>query len=611
MKVSTEARSGTALATAATLAVLAAAPFLPLGDRFHLILTIGLIYAIAAVGIDIFSGYCGQLTFGNFAFMAIGAYASAILSADYGWNPWATLIGSMAAAGLIGLLLGAAAVRLPHLGTAMGTFFFATTVAVALRGATLSPLTRGPTGLPVNKVSLFGGPITPAAIYWLAWVLLAIVTLISYRYANSRAGMALRLIKRSEVVAESMGVHVLSHKLWAFVWSTIAAGIAGFVYAQALEYIIPEAFPGFESVILLTMAIIGGLGSIAGPIIGAVGFSILGELTRSAGDVRQILFALLLLANLVFIPGGLYSVIEWVGALGRKNDKQGGSGQPAPEAPVVTGASRTATVTRREPLARDATVPPVLTLRDLTVRFGGVTAIDTVSIEVTRGTIHAIIGPNGAGKTTLLNCISGLQPHEGEIRFGDRRIVGLTARAVRRSGLSRTFQNPSLVADLTVLENVRMGTCGTTPSSPLRDILPLPSTIARDAEAARLAHAALDTVGFAAQRRHLRAGDLSLADQKIADIARAIVGAPQLLLLDEPTAGLSESEIELIAGVLQKVNRDHGMTIVVIAHHIGFVRAVADWATVLDFGKCIAEGLPDDVTSRKDVMDVFLGAEDE
>ncbi|MGE4242741.1 ABC transporter permease subunit [Ramlibacter sp.] len=606
MRIATEARSGTAVATAVTMAALATVPFLPFGDRVQLILTIGVIYAIAAVGIDLFSGYCGQLTFGNFGFMAIGAYASTILATDYGWSPWVALLGSIGVAAFIGLLLGAAAVRLPHLGTAMGTFFFATTVAVALRGATLAPITRGPTGLPVPRAEIGGAPLTPIGIFWLAWILLAIATLISYRYANSRAGMALRLIKRSEVVAESMGVHVMSHKLWAFVWSTATAGMAGFVYAQALEYIIPEAFPGFESVILLTMAIIGGLGSIAGPIIGAVAFSILGELTRSAGDVRQILFALLLLANLIFIPGGIFSVIAWISAKVRGQDaKAPATAERASHFDAPSGAH-----VERRTIAREG-LPLVLQMQNVTVRFGGVVAIDNVSLQVAQGTIHAIIGPNGAGKTTLLNCISGLQTHEGEIRFGEQRIVGRTARSVRRSGMSRTFQNPSLVADLTVEENVRMGTYGTSPCSPFFDIVPLRSTLRRDREAARLAHAALDAVGFPQDRRKLVARDLSLADQKIVDIARAIVGAPRLLLLDEPTAGLAESEIEVIAGVLQKVNRDNGMTIVVIAHHIGFVRAVADYATVLDFGKPIAEGLPDDVTSRKEVMDVFLGSEDE
>jgi branched-chain amino acid transport system permease protein len=601
MKISTKARSGTATLTVATLAVLALVPFLPLGDRLHLILTIGVIYAIAAVGIDLFSGYCGQLTFGNFAFMAMGAYASAVLATDHGWSPWATMAGSVLTAGIAGLLLGAAAVRLPHLGTAMGTFFFATTVAVALRGATLSHVTRGPTGLPVPKVNIGGDPLTPAGLYWLAWGLLAVVSLITYRYANSRAGMALRLIKRSEIVAETMGVHVISHKLYAFVWSTMTAGLAGFVYAQVLEYIIPDAFPGFESVILLTMAIIGGLGSIAGPIIGAVTFSIAGELTRSAGDIRQIIFALLLLLNLVFVPSGLFSIVDWVQQRMRRRSSV------ARNETVASTQPQTGSTT---PVARPATGDTILTLKGLTVRFGGVTAIDGVNMKVARQAIHAVIGPNGAGKTTLLNCISGLQRHEGEIRFDGARIVGETARTVRRMGMSRTFQNPSLVADLTVLENVQMGTYGTQPASPLADVLPLRSTIRRDQEGMRLAHASLDAVGYPRERRGLLASDLSLAEQKIVDIARAIVGHPRLLLLDEPTAGLAEREIESIAQVLQKV-RSQGVTIVVIAHHIGFVRAVADYATVLDFGKCIAEGLPDDVTRRKEVMDVFLGAEDD
>jgi len=236
-----------------------------------------------------------------------------------------------------------------------------------------------------------------------------------------------------------------------------------------------------------------------------------------------------------------------------------------------------------------------------------VTALDGVDLQVNRGEIYAIIGPNGAGKTTLLNCISGIQEYEGRVTLEGLSLQRMTPSQVKRAGVSRTFQHPSLVGDLTAEENVAAGTYGLHPTTPYRDVLPLPSTVRRDRDARRHAIEALDLVRFPSERRDVLASDLSLAEQKVVDIARSIVGSSRLLLLDEPTAGLGEDDIGGIVDVLRVINGKTGLTIVVIAHHVGFLRALAGPSTVLDFGRVLASGPIDEVTRRADVIKVFLG----
>lgn len=596
MQISTKARSRTVIPTLFALGLLGLVPFLPISVRTEYVLAVGLVYAIAAVGLDPFSGYAGQLTFGNFAFVAIGAYVSAVLGTDYGWNVWLTLPAAAAACAVVAYVLGSAMVRLPHLGTAMGTIFFAYVALVALRGNILEPITHGAIGIAVPKATILDISVNGSWLYWLAWLLLTVVAAVTYVFVNSRAGEVLRLIKRSEVVAASMGVDVFRYKRDAFVFSAIAAGLAGFVYAQAVEYLIPDNFIGFESVILLTMAIVGGLGSVAGPIMGAVLFTIVTEATRGAGDLRHIIFALMLLGSLIFIPDGVFGLFE-------KLSKYFPVSQKSPDRPHVA---------HRPPLAASADRGQrcKLSIKSVNVSYGGIVALQDISIEVEAGTIHAIIGPNGAGKTTLLNCLSGLQPFSGSIAVNDRSIGRLTPGDVRRLGVSRTFQNPSLVPDLSVVENVRLGLYGDNPSSAWLDILPLRSVKHRDAACLDAAHAALDLVKFPEDRRSMLAVNLSLAEQKITDIARAIAGNTHILLLDEPTAGLSDEEMEIVADALKVIRRDSGITMLVIAHHVGFLRKVADAATVLNFGRIIAAGTPDAVAKDKRVIDIFLGEGD-
>jgi branched-chain amino acid transport system permease protein len=579
-------------------------PVLPLSDRTMFMLSIALVYACAAVGLDLFAGYGGQLMLGSFGFVGIGAYTSAALATGQGWNVWLTLPASILMACAVAYVLGAAMVRLPDLGVAMGSFFFGFVVVILLRGQTLAPITNGASGIRVTPGD-FGSVVVSQGrgLYWLALACLALVVLLAYRYANCRAGRALRLVKRSPAVAMCMGIDPARHRLYAFCFAAMCAGLGGFVYSQALGFLSPENFSASESISVLTMTIVGGLGSISGAIIGSVAFTTFAELARGTHGVREVVFASLMLVCLIFFPSGLYGVIENLWSRVRR-----WRARDATAAAPVTQPAATPAAGIPRPVPTTDSVG--LQINCVNVTFGGVRALHEVSIRVMEGCTHAIIGPNGAGKTTLLNCISGLQPYSGGIQTKTSSITGLTPMLIRHQGISRTFQHPSLVDDLSAIENVELGLYGDQPCMPFLDLLPLASVRNRDRQARQDAAAALHRVGFPSSRHHVAAADLTLAEQKTVDIARATVGAKRLLLLDEPTAGLEESEVLVIADMLRRLSADGKLTIVLIAHHVGFVRQTAHFCTVLDFGKMLAHGDPDEVTKRQDVIEVFLGTAD-
>jgi len=628
--LSARARSGTLPVSLVVMAVLLFLPFMPLQSRVQFAIVVALIYAIAGVALDLFIGYAGQLSFGNFGFVAVGAYTSAILATDAGWNVWATLPLSVVVAALSGLIIGLPMVRLGTLGAALVTFFFAFVVVVLISGNTLATWTKGANGLSAPMLAAGGTEFgSGEPLYYLAWAALLLIVIVSSRYASSRAGRALRVVKRGELVAASLGINVNSAKLSAFVYSAGCAGFAGFIFAQAIGYLAPENFPGFESVFLVTMLVVGGLGSIAGPIIGAVLFFLASEGVRTVGAGRELLFAVLLLLVLVFLPSGVYGGLErvasWAGArvpggarlrAGLRSSRSRAATATAADddGPVDEGTTSASSLRLDSDGATppagptvDEDVEPYLVLDRVEVTFGGLAALKSVSMSVRRGEVYAIMGPNGAGKTTLLNCISGIQTYAGDVRLAGSSLRGLRPTQVRRIGVSRTFQHPSLVGDLTVLENVEIGAYGSNPASPIRDVLPTLGGRRRDAAARRSAVGALDLVDFPVGRRTVLASDLTLAEQKIVDIARSMCGDPRLLLLDEPTAGLSATDMDTVATVLRTINERAGLTIVLIAHHVGFLRSVAPEATVLDFGQVLASGSTDEVTRRADVSEVFLG----
>jgi branched-chain amino acid transport system permease protein len=612
MVLTARARSGTLWVSLGLVLLLGLVGFLPLDAPTLYLFTLAMCWAIAAVGLDLFSGYLGQSSFGHAAFVAIGAYGATALRSQAHLSTVFSLIGALLLAATVALVIGLALVQLKHFGAALTTFFFALLTTVLLSGNLLDPIAHSQNGLPVPPLDVLASVIDPSLLlYFLTWGLLLIAVVITSNYANSRAGRALRLVKQNEVVAATMGIQVRATKLVAFVFSAMLAALAGFPISLAIGYLAPETFSPTESITLFAMAAVGGLGSIVGPIIGALFFTLAPQSLQVAGATKAIVFAVVLLASLIFLPEGLFGAIESVGrrlmTLYRMRLQKAKSIRPGvrtDHSPVSSTEPKGLTIRH----GRLATEPvEMLAIREVGVRFGGITALQNVSLSVRAGETHALIGPNGAGKTTLVNCISGVQrTAHGTISFRGQQISGTSPPAIRRLGIARTFQHPSLVPDLSVIDNVKLGLHGSLRWSLAWDLAGPLATSSREARVTKLALRALRQVGFDDARDRAMAKDLSLADNRVVDIARAIASEADLLLLDEPTAGLSVQETESVARALQAV-KANGLTVLLIAHDVKFVTSVADRITVLDMGAVLAEGLPDEVIANPLVIEAYLG----
>jgi branched-chain amino acid transport system permease protein len=580
----------------AILAVLAVLGLLPVGQGMRYVVVLSMSWAIAAVGLDLFSGYLGQANFGQFAFVGIGAYSITALRSEAHVGVVIALLITVAVVAVVAAIVGAAMVRLQHFGAALTTFFFAFVLFNVLGGNTLDPITHSENGLAVPPLDW--GPLdfsaTGAWLYWLAWAMLLATVLVTSNYADSRAGRALRLIKRSEPVAGTLGVRVRLTKLGAFVYSAVVAAAAGLPLSLAIGYLAPETFHFSNSITLFAMLVVGGVGSIAGAMIGALVFTALPQLMQGTGAAEALLFAAIFLVFVIALPDGIFGLLDRAWRRARPIPPRRRAG------PALT-PSRPAPADRSDG-------PDALVADGVSVVFGGVRALDDVGFRVRSGTIHALVGPNGAGKTTFLNCVSGLlRASEGRIVVAGHDIGRSPAHEIRARGVSRTFQNPSLVPDLTVLDNVMLGLYGSHRWSVARDLAGDWASHDRQRVVAGLAAAALDQVGVPAGRWDTLASDLSLGEQKVVDVARAIAGGSRLLLLDEPISGLGDEEIGRVADLLKRLSAEHRLTILVVAHNVGFVLDTADSVTVLDFGRVIAEGRPDDVIAHPEVMTAYLG----
>ena len=614
--LSARAHSNTGPVTLAIVGVLAIVGLLPLDPGFRYIVVLSMTWAIAALGLDLFAGYLGQPHFGQFAFVAMGAYSITALRVTFHVELIPAVLLTVVLVAALSAIIGAATVQLRHFGAALTTFFFAFVVFHILGGNALDPITHSESGLPVPPLEL--GDLDFSAqgqwLYWLVWLLLLAAVLVCANYANSRSGRALRLIKQSEAVAGTLGVRVRITKLSAFVFSSVLAAIAGLPLSLAVGYLAPESFDPSQSIILFAMLVVGGIGSLAGPLIGALLFTGLPQAMQQAGALEAVLFALIFLFFVIVFPTGLFGLFEWAGHRvdadrrlaelrevverrlpGRRSAPDGAS---APEDRLVAHPA----IRGQEALVADG----------VSVVFGVLRALDDVSFTVRAGTIHALVGPNGAGKTTFLNCVSGLQrPTAGRILVDGEDVSRSQSHRVRAHGVSRTFQNPSLVSDLSVRENVMLGLYGSHRWSLARDLAGGWASRERQRTVSRLASEALEQVGLPAGRWGVDAGDLSLGEQKVVDIARAIAGGSRLLLLDEPTSGLGDREIANVADLLRRLRDAHGLTILVIAHNVGFVQEISDVVTVLDFGRVLAEGEPRSVIEDPEVVAAYLGAAEE
>ena len=532
-------------------------------------------YAIAVFGLSIVLGLCGQINLAQAAFFALGAYSVALGTVDYHLPFWLCLVGGMALALAAGATLGLSTLRLGGHYLAMVTISFQQILTVVLLNAI--GFTHGPDG--VSSIPRPTGFASGQAFLALVVAILAFSGYFVWRLPDTRLGRAMRAVRDNELAASASGIDIFRTKLIAFALAAMLGGLGGGLFAGGFSYISPDQFAFSDSIVLLTMALLGGVSSPIGSAIGTGLLILIPEWLRFLKSVPGLylaVYGVAVILIVMFMPDGIWG---YVSRLFRSRER-------APSRPP-------------EPLALrpvDSGAPIALEVRGLSKNFGGLKAVDRVDLQVRRGGVHALIGPNGSGKTTTLNVVTGLyRASAGAIFVDGVDVTALPAHKRTVAGLSRTFQNIRLFRSMTALENVVVGAerHGNTLIGGGRDAL------------RRRARAALDFVGLG-HRVDETIPSFSYGHQRLIEIARALAANPTVLLLDEPAAGLNMSEKKALHDLLDRIAAQ-GLTILLIDHDMTLIAGAARHLTVLNFGRRIADGETADVLRQPDVAAAYLG----
>ncbi|ESR23727.1 branched-chain amino acid ABC transporter ATP-binding protein/permease [Lutibaculum baratangense] len=573
-------RYGNLLALGALVALAAAGIAVGNGYQLFVLSLMGLT-AIVGIGLNVLVGMTGQISLGHVGFYAIGAYTVAILTVGHGWSFWIALPLAGLLAGIAGAVLSVPALRVRGPYLAMITIAFG--FIVEQSAAELGWLTGGWNGIMgIMPPVLFGTMLGPQEIAVLVLVLMLAALGFYALFSESPWGKALRALRDSEVAAQSIGLNPVLLRCVAFALSAVFAGVAGGVYAAMSGFISPESFPFFESILFLLVVMIGGADTLLGPVVGAIVVVLLPELFSSLAEYRLLFVGLLLLVVLRVAPRGIVGGLSGLAARFARPPQ----GQRQPGGPAA--------------LPLDGREGRPLEVENLSISFGGVRAVQELGFRAEPGRVTSIIGPNGAGKTTALNLVAGFyRPGSGRISLGDRDLTGLASHRVARAGISRTYQTTQLFQQMSVIDNVMVAMIlGRTRAG---DVVRRLET----GERRRRAEALLGFVGYRG-RPEARAGELAHIDRRLVEIARALAFDPSVMLLDEPAAGLGEEDTAALSRLLRRI-ADSGVTIILIEHDMGLVMGISDHVLVLDAGRKIAEGRPEEVRENPVVLKAYLG----
>ena len=646
--------------------VLAALPFVVTNPYYlHLVVVI-LIYSILLLGLDIVFGYTGEVSLGHAALLGIGAYASAILAMKFGIGLLPSIPVGIVAAALFGMVLALPALQVTGPYLAMVTLAFGTIIYTLINE--MDFLTNGPMGITLQKplwwdfrdaaegwpepLKSFFDMSTARAKEFEFYFLVAACLLLSLvainRLIASRYGRAFEALRDSPIASDCMGVSVYKHKVIAFVFSAGMAGLDGSWFAYSEQYVAPNNF-GVELAIQFMLAVtLGGRKSRVGPMLGAVvivvlpnlladielfriiagiiaisaviagavmlpkaesktrvaipvvlcvAFFVFSLLLEKITDFKLAIFGTMILFVVYYLPDGIYGFLR--GAVARLR-------------PGLVNAHAVITARGDESHVWSAYEPkvevgkPLLEVRGVVMQFGGLKALNTVDLAVMPRTIHGLIGPNGSGKSTMMNVLTGIYvPTGGDILLEGVSLVGKKSPEIAAAGIARTFQNVQLFGELTLIENVMVGLHHSYRGALGEVVLGLPRATREEAAAQVRAASILKFVGLEALANE-EARNLPYGKQRLLEIGRALALDPKLLLLDEPAAGLTAPDIKVLVEIIRKI-RDHGITLILIEHHMDVVMSLCDTVTVLDFGQKIAEGAPGVVQADERVIAAYLG----
>ena len=636
-------------------------PFVVTNPYYLHLLVVILIFSILLLGLDIVFGYTGEVSLGHAALLGIGAYTAGILSTKLGLGMIAAIPVGIIMAALFGLVLALPALKVTGPYLAMVTLAFGTIIYTLINE--MDFLTNGPMGITLTKplfwdlrdyadqVPFFDmslARLREFEFYFVVLLCLLLSLVAINRLIASRYGRAFEALRDAPIACDCMAVSVYKHKVIAFAFSAGMAGLAGVLFAYSEQYVAPNNF-GIELAIQFLLAVtLGGRKSRVGPILGAVvivvlpnlladielfriiagviavvavlagaagwrraenrtqllipvalcvAFFVFSLLLEKVTDYKLAIFGAMILFVVYYLPDGIYGFVR--GAIARLRARG------LQQHPVIEARGSDARVwSAAAPVVEAGR--PLLEVNQVVMQFGGLKALNTVNLAVMPRTIHGLIGPNGSGKSTMMNVLTGIYvPTSGEILLEGRSIAGTGSPEIAAAGIARTFQNVQLFGELTLIENIMVGLHHSYRSTLAGVALGSPQARREEADAQIRAASILGFVGLEALANE-EARNLPYGKQRLLEIGRALALDPKLLLLDEPAAGLTAPDIKVLVEIIRKI-RDHGITLILIEHHMDVVMSLCDTVTVLDFGQKIAEGNPAAVQADEKVIAAYLG----